>query len=400
MTYLLLALFLFPALGYLTFITLVIVGLRRTKRAARPELTSLTHLPRVSVIVPVHNEARGIAHTVKALLNQDYPPHRYELIFVDDRSTDQTAQIIGETYHRLVNHSSSPSPNHRSFPALKIITQEELLPGLSPKKSAVTRGIAEAKGEVIATTDSDSLPSQHWLSTLISFLPEKGGMVVGQVRFTVSKADPWWMHLQALDYQAQMVCAAGLVGVGFPINCSAASLLYSKEGFERCGGFSRWGEQVSGDDDLLMQTIAGLFPIVPAVGKECVVLTQPPQSVGNLWHQRARWASKVQRYSRNRKLLLGGVFAFYLYLALTPLWVLIPLTSPWILGAWLGKVGLDLWVLLEGVRLFKDRLALPYFLLAELLHPYFILGVTLKGRLGNFAWRQAVYRRGVVPSSL
>ncbi|MFN3820886.1 MAG: glycosyltransferase, partial [bacterium] len=370
------------------------------KRAQNTAPVSLNHPPLVSVIVPVHNEEKGIVGTVEALLQQDYPPNRYELIFVDDRSTDQTVPIIRETYHELLNGSSFPSQGRRFFPPLKIILQEELLPGLSPKKSAVTRGIAEASGEVIATTDGDSVPPQNWLSRLVSFLPGEGGMVVGQVRFAVSPKDPWWVHLQALDYQAQMVCAAGLVGVGLPMNCSAASLLYSKESFERCGGFSRWGKQVSGDDDLLMQTMAELYPVVPAVGSECVVSTQPPQSWRGLWHQRARWASKVHRYSQPRKLLLGGVFAFYLNLALSPLWLLSPIGSYWVFGAWLGKMVLDLWVLRIGVHLFKDRLSWLYFLFAELLHPYFILGVTLKGRRGNFTWRQAAYRRGVVPSSL
>lgn len=385
--------------GYLCFIAIVLFGLYRLRGGNCPPTLNPETLPFVSIIVPVHNAQSTVGATVRALLHQDYPSSRYELIFVDDRSTDETEKEIRDHYNRSfssfplppLHTSSSASPS----PPLTIIRQEELLPGLTPKKSAITRAIGASRGELIATTDGDCLPPPQWLSTMVGSLGEREVMVVGQVRFRVSNTDRLWQRLQALDYQAQMVCAAGLVGAGFPINCAGASLLYRKWAFEEAGGFSQWGSLASGDDELLMQAFAKRYPIGLLTSAQGVVLTAPPPNWKSLWHQRARWSSKVHRYSLSRRLLLGAIFLFYLNLALTPIALLLSSSlAPWIV-AWSGKLILDGWVLWRGKKLYGDPLSPLLYLLAQAIHPYFILSVSIKGLTGSFNWQEREYHRGV-----
>jgi chlorobactene glucosyltransferase len=105
-------------------------------------------LPLISVIIPARNEARNIHRCVQALLDQSYP--NYELIVVDDRSTDATNQILTE----LVKVNSR----------LQIIHGDELLPGWAGKPHALVQGAAVARGDWLCFMDADTfaMPDLLW----------------------------------------------------------------------------------------------------------------------------------------------------------------------------------------------------------------------------------------------
>ena len=68
----------------------------RRRRTIDPDKITLEEYPMLSIIVPAHNEEGVIRPTVLSLLNQDYPQDRYELIVVDDNSSDRTGEILRE----------------------------------------------------------------------------------------------------------------------------------------------------------------------------------------------------------------------------------------------------------------------------------------------------------------
>src|ERR1700709_1726615 len=70
--------------------------------AAAPAVAT-SHVPFVSVIVPVRNEAGHVAHTLERLFAQDYPPERFEVLVADGRSTDDTPTIVTALTHRFPN---------------------------------------------------------------------------------------------------------------------------------------------------------------------------------------------------------------------------------------------------------------------------------------------------------
>jgi chlorobactene glucosyltransferase len=98
--------------------------------------------PRVSVIVPCRNEAAGIADCLNSILSQDYP--NFELIAVDDRSTDGTGDVID----RLADERSGRLKTLH-------IRDGELPAGWLGKPHAVCRGIAESDGDWLVFVDSD-----------------------------------------------------------------------------------------------------------------------------------------------------------------------------------------------------------------------------------------------------
>jgi Predicted glycosyltransferases len=96
-------------------------------------------LPPASVVIVTRNRADSLARALGALRKLDYP--NYEIVVVDNDSTDHTKQIIEENGARYV---FAPS-------------QEGI-------GSCRNRGVTEAKGEIVAFCDDDCVPASQWLS--------------------------------------------------------------------------------------------------------------------------------------------------------------------------------------------------------------------------------------------
>jgi glycosyltransferase involved in cell wall biosynthesis len=97
----------------------------------------------ISVIVPVFNQARRLADCLDALLQQDIPAGSFEVIVVDNRSSDESMAVA------------------RQRPAVRLLAES--------RRSAYVarnRGIRAAHGALIAFTDADCIPRQDWLSRL------------------------------------------------------------------------------------------------------------------------------------------------------------------------------------------------------------------------------------------
>lgn len=110
-------------------------------------MADLTHRPAVTVVVPVQDMEETIAACVGALARQDHPS--YEVLVVDNGSTDGTREQV------------------RRFPVTLL---EESTPGAA---SARNRGIRAARGEVIAFTDADCVPSRSWLRELTAPMADR-----------------------------------------------------------------------------------------------------------------------------------------------------------------------------------------------------------------------------------
>ncbi len=364
--------------AYAVLLAASLCGLLRLKRTDPPRLEDA---PSVSVVVAARNEEHHIGATVTDLLAQDYPPEKLEIIVVDDNSEDRTTAIVEEIASR--------------DPRVRLIRQENIRPEQSPKKQALERGIRAAGGEVVLTTDADCRCTANWLSSLVSRLAPGVGMVTGQARFDIGTDPPLWQRLQALDFQAQGILAAGLVAAGMPFTCTGASLAFRVALFDEVGGWKGVRRIISGDDELLLAKASrSRWRVVAATGRDPVVLTRPPGSLRELWHQRTRWGSKGFHYRPSRRFILSGIFLFYLGLLSGPAVCLF--TGNW--GIWLGctaaKIALDLSVLAIGSGLFAERFRWVDLLLAESLHPPAIVLFALFGNFGGFDWKGRHFRRG------
>ena len=123
---------------------------------------SHTECPGVSVIVPVYNDQQRIEILLQALLAQDYPREKVEILIVDNNSTDHTSKII------------------QRYPVLFLQEKE-----FQSSYAARNRGIQQASHNIIAFTDSDCRPDSCWLAEGVNELRlQQADLAAGLVRFT------------------------------------------------------------------------------------------------------------------------------------------------------------------------------------------------------------------------
>lgn len=110
--------------------------------------------PSVSVVVCSYNGGRTLAQCLQSLMRVDYPD--YEVILVDDGSTDDTPEIALQ------------------FPDVRTIRQQNQ--GLSAARNV---GLEAARGSIVAYVDSDVFVDPHWLTHLVAQLERSGAAAVG-----------------------------------------------------------------------------------------------------------------------------------------------------------------------------------------------------------------------------
>jgi glycosyltransferase involved in cell wall biosynthesis len=121
--------------------------------------------PRVSVIVPVHNGARRLPALLAALERQTAPRHDFELLVIDDCSTDATAELVA---HREIATLLRASRRGGPYPARN-------------------QGMAAARGEYLAFTDADCVPADEWIQAGISALDSGAGdLIAGHIDVPLS----------------------------------------------------------------------------------------------------------------------------------------------------------------------------------------------------------------------
>ena len=127
--------------------------------------------PMVSVLVPAHNEALVLERTVKALINFDYPRNRFEIIVINDNSSDNTEEIL--------SNLAASYPENR----IMCISTDSVVGG-SGKSNALNIGFSVAKGSLIAVYDADNTPEPPALRYLVENLmaDDSAGAVIGKFR--------------------------------------------------------------------------------------------------------------------------------------------------------------------------------------------------------------------------
>jgi chlorobactene glucosyltransferase len=113
--------------------------------------------PLISIIVPARNEEKNIRRCVEALLDQTYP--NYELIVVDDRSTDATPEILEEIRSRIQVAQAMGRPR------LLVIQGEDLPPDWAGKPYALFQGAERARGEWLCFIDADTFASPRLIAS-------------------------------------------------------------------------------------------------------------------------------------------------------------------------------------------------------------------------------------------
>lgn len=181
-----------------------------------------------SIIIPAYQRPQRLRKAIESVLAQDYDPARYEVIVVDSSPDDHNVKTVAEL-------------QAQARCSLRCLTKPPEGPG--PSRNL---GAREARGRVLAFTDSDCIASPHWLREGLKAFAEGVGIVQGRTIPDPSVARNAltafvWVEQESFIYET-------------------ANVLYRREAFEQAGGFhadlhAHYDRPVGGEDvDLAWKT--------------------------------------------------------------------------------------------------------------------------------------------------
>jgi cellulose synthase/poly-beta-1,6-N-acetylglucosamine synthase-like glycosyltransferase len=339
-----------------------------------------------SVVIAARNEQAILRDCLESVLQQKISSARFEVVIVDDRSTDCTLAIAREYAAKYSN--------------LKVLHIETTVPGISPKKNAVSQGIAAASKEIIVFTDADCIVPPQWLETINQTFSASTGLVQGITRYAdTSEMNQIFWGVQSLDFLSHGIVAAAAIGAGIPLNSNANNFAFRKDAFLEIGGYGRSaGTVVSGDDDLLLQKIwkSKKWEIRYMVSDQGVVSTLPTTTIKGVFEQRKRWGSKTVHYNALQVTMLSGIFLFYLTIISTfCIGVFNPPFLYWGFGMIVLKIAGEASLLIPGTRIFKQTNLRHYIIPASLIQLPMVVGAVFLGVFGKFNWKDQKFSRKV-----
>ena len=219
-------------------------------------------LPPVTIVVAVHNEVETLPDLLEALSRQTHP--HLEIVVVDDASTDATATILDE----WVEAGGGGCATRR------VVRTD----GPPRKKSALERGVAAARHELLACTDADCTPPPRWAEHLARAhaATTEPSVLIGYSPFR--RADGFLGRWSRYETMLAGTYAAAAAGLERPYMAVGRNLSYPASVFEKAGGFSEGSELLSGDDDLFVQSVArhGAARILPLLHPDTFVEAREP----------------------------------------------------------------------------------------------------------------------------
>ena len=249
----------------------------------------------VSVIICARNEAANLTKNLPLILNQEYPD--FEVVVVNDASTDETEQIL--------NTFSQQYKNLR----VVHITDKKIL----GKKGALAAGIEAAHNDWLLLTDADCYPSpeggkpnKHWISSMVKGVNAKK---IGLAYAPYAKRDGFLNTFIRFETVWTATQYMGFALVGLPYMGVGRNMIYKKKLYEKAGGFQKHEHIASGDDDLFINSVISKNNFKIILQPETFMLSEPKTQWNAYFTQKKRHFSTATSYTLEHKIMLGMLSA-------------------------------------------------------------------------------------------
>lgn len=264
----------------------------------------------ISVVVPARNAAATLVPLLQDLHAQQHPKDHYEVLVVDDQSTDGSLAVA--------------EGMGRNWPGLRVMPATG-----EGKKAAIAQGVEAAQHDLLLLTDADARCGPKRLGVLARHaVREPFDLLLLPVRTVGGKG--FWAWLQRKEQAALQGAALGSALNGRPVLANGANLAFRKGAFMRVGGFrgDRWA---SGDDMFLLQRMRRHRLRVGVLTEPgAAVQVEPAEGWSGFLQQRLRWAGKMRAYRD-----AGGLFAALLAVFLP--WIMLAISITTLRSAQFGQ---------------------------------------------------------------
>lgn len=249
----------------------------------------------VSIIICAKNEAGNLKKNLHAILSQQYHEASgkpmFEVIIVNDASTDDTAHVLQELKQRYDN--------------LNVVT---IAPNadrdLKGKKFALSKGVARAENNWLLLTDADCLPaSNQWLQLMVTPLAQGKEIVAGYGGYNktpglLNAFIRWETMHTFLQYSTYAMAGKPYMAVGRNMACTKKALMQAQESLV-------WNALQSGDDDLLVRIAGNKTNTAIVADKAAFTYSDAKATMAEWITQKQRHLSTGKYYKNSIKLLLG-----------------------------------------------------------------------------------------------
>ena len=351
---------------YLVQIAVMVLAVRRPR-----DEHDASAKPFVSVVIAARDEEQNLAACVKSALDQTYEQQAFEVIVVNDHSSDRTEALCQEFAAHFAN--------------FKYLNAREDA-DLRGKTNALDQGINEAKGEIILITDADCSVPPTWIEWTAKRYVSSVGIVGG---LTLQNANTWFGGMQSLDWAYLLGLASATMSLRIPLSTIGNNLSFRKSAYQDVGGYRKIPFSVT-EDFMLFRAIIQtekwdyLCPIDPRV----LVTSQPCSNWRELLRQKHRWGRGG--LDMNLTGFSIGVVGFGLNILILTEFVLGDYFTA--VGSLLVKMGCEFSFLYTVLRKLRHLPSLRYFLWFE---AYFICYVLILPFLvffgGRVVWKGRTY---------
>lgn len=315
---------------YLSIFWLSLLYTEEKKLKNKPKVTN--YFPKVSVILPAHNQEKIITKVLRSVLRLSYPKDKLEVIAVNDASTDNTGKEMRKIKDRR----------------LKIIDR---YPGFTGKAAAVNEGIKYATGELIGVLDGDDPSTSKCALKLMTpyFQDQNLGAVMGAIK--VWKPKKLLEKLQWFEYIFVSVMRRLLASLNaLYVTPGGAFSLYRKSVLDKVGLFDE--TNLTEDLEMAMRLQNKGYKI--KLELDCSNHTKVPDTLHGFHRQRVRWyrgwLSTVYKY---RNMIFNKKYGF-LGMVQIPISILLPILLIFATVLILSSIGIWIydWVTLLSLGIF------------------------------------------------
>ena len=358
--------------AYCLFILKVTSVWKSLQTITKPKNDILKHY--FSILIPIRNEEVNIPSTLESILANNYEKENYEIIVINDHSTDKSVEII-EQYCK-------------QYPNVKLL---ELEPKKTGKKQAITCAIGQATGDIILCTDGDCMVKQSWIEryNLIYQSNKNLQLVFGGVQF---HANNQFEKLLQIELMGLIGIGAASAAMGHPSMINGANFSYKKEAFLKVNGYDGNEQIPSGDDEFLLRKIFKYYPNGVKFLKHvnAIVKTDPPKDFNTLFNQRKRWASKWKLHEDwFSRVVPMAIFLFNLMIIYG--FCLSLLKFDYLILLVLFKPITDFIFMHNISRFFSLHLNFFTFFLLQIIYPFYVVFFGIASNFGAFTWKERKY---------
>ncbi len=336
-----------------------------------------TPVIKFSILIPFRNEEENLPKLLNSLGQLKYPKDSFELIFIDDGSTDDSVKIIKK------------HPTHSTIIKNKRISN-------SPKKDAIKTAINQAKFDWIITTDADCIVPENWLLTFDAFIQKQPSkLIAAPVKYTATNS--FLEQFQVFDFLSLQAVTVGGFGIQKPFLCNGANLCYSKKVFFEVNGFEGNEGIASGDDIFLLEKIAEKYPkqVHYLKSVDALISTMPQQTFKGLLAQRIRWAAKTSSYRNNFAKFVGIiVFLMNTLIVILTFWAIFnPYLWLLLLITLIVKLTLDGFLIKKHYSFLKHKFNILNFFKSSLCYPFFSIFMALSSFKSSYNWKGRQFKK-------